>query len=478
MSLNIIPIPKLIKSKGDMLALPASISSDVQKWHEHLNVFCSYYKKLFNLDMSISDGKGIRVNYCADLEGSAYRIVADENVNVYARTSSGVNNALATLLQLADKHNGVMEIPACKIFDHPDKAYRGLMVDVARRWHPFETLLKYVDLCFFYKINYLQIHFNDNENYTLPSAVLPKLANDGNSYTFEQIKTLVEYAKERNVSIIPELDSPGHMKAIIKAYPEYFGHKKGFSCGKKVVDEYGREFSSADNILCIGNENSLQYIKLLIDEICNMFPYSSYIHLGGDEASVSVWEECPDCVEYIRKNGIGDNKSMYTEYIIEITNYLLSKQKKPVVWEGFPTDNIQNLSREVIVISWENYYHCTQDLLKEGFNIINCSWQPLYVVPDYAHRWDAHDVYNWNVYNWQHWWENSKATLNPVHISETEAVLGAQLCAWECTFEQEFSRVAENICSLSERVWNTNRSCSFEEFIENINSSSKKFFSL
>lgn len=477
MSLNIVPIPKEMKFGEDMLALSASISSDVQNWQEHLNVFCSYYKKLFNIDMSVSHSEGIRVIYCDDLEDSAYRIVAGEKVKVYAHSGSGVHNALATLLQLADKHNGVMEIPVCEIYDYPDKDYRGLMVDVARKWHPFETLLRYVDLCYFYKINYLQIHFNDNENYTLPSEVLPRL-EEGYSYSFEEIKTLVGYAKERSVTIVPELDSPGHMKSIIKIYPEYFGHKKEFSCGKITVDEYGRVLSSADNILCIGNERSLQYIKLLIDEICEMFPYSPIIHLGGDEASVSVWESCPDCVEYMQKNGIAGKKAMYTQYIIEITDYLLKKGKIPIVWEGFPRENIEKLSRDVIVISWENYYHSTIDLLKEGFKIINCSWQPLYIVPNYAHRWNAEDVYNWSVYNWQHWWEKSEATLNPVNISETDSVMGAQLCSWECSFEQEFTRVAENICALSERVWNVKKQCSFKDFIENINCSTEKFFKL
>ena len=108
------------------------------------------------------------------------------------------------------------------------------------------------------------------------------------------------------------------------------------------------------------------------------------------------------------------------------------------------------------------------DLIAEGFKVINSSWVPMYVVPhpDPRFSWGIPEILEWNVYNWQHWYEHSKAYKNPINVEPTEQVIGATLCLWECTFEQEISRGLNNLTAMAERVWNTNGKWVVQEFCD------------
>ena len=106
------------------------------------------------------------------------------------------------------------------------------------------------------------------------------------------------------------------------------------------------------------------------------------------------------------------------------------------------------------------------DLLAEGFRVINASWSPLYIVPSFTCRWDAFEILKWNVHRWQHWWPKSEAHLNPITVPNTDQVLGATLCSWEQTFEQEINAVMENLAALSERTWNVRRQVTDAEYTE------------
>jgi hexosaminidase len=125
------------------------------------------------------------------------------------------------------------------------------------------------------------------------------------------------------------------------------------------------------------------------------------------------------------------------------------------------------ISRDVVVISWENHYQKTTDLLEGGFKIINFTWQPNYIIPSITHNdWNVKSVLDWNVYEWQHWWPKSEAFLNPITVQPTDQVLGATLCSWEQTYEQEINTVMENLAAVSERTWNVQRKVSDEAYTE------------
>lgn len=462
MDIHIIPSPKRTISKNISAQFPCRIITQYEDWQPLTEVFAESFKKINNYSITCSEG-GAELVYDKTLKKGAYILEIEESIKLYASDYEGASYSLATLLMIASAEKGKMNCPCVKIEDCADKEYRALMVDVAREWHPAETVLKYIDICFLFKIKYFHIHFIDDQSYTLPSHKFPEIITKERSYTFEEIYDFNEYAKKRGVTLIPEFEVPGHAHALINAYPELFANDMSENTRSSLVTENG-DVLSADSLVCAGSEKTIFAIEELLKEICEMFQNSPYIHIGGDEASISMWNNCNVCREYMKKNSIHNEYELYSDFIARVARIVLKLGKTPIVWEGFPKKGAEKIPRETVVMAWESYYHMAYDLLDEGFKIINCSWQPLYIVNSLDERWTPMDIMRWNVYNWQHWWTESEACLNPINVTPTENVLGAQICAWESTFEQEINCVMENLAALSERTWNVKRVCDDAEF--------------
>jgi hexosaminidase len=344
------------------------------------------------------------------------------------------------------------------------------MVDLARQWHPFNTLYFYVDLCALYKIKYLHLHFVDTQSYTLPSRKFPKMPTAGCHYSFEEIKILCDYAEMRGVELIPEIELPGHSQAMVLAYPEIFRNTPD---GEVAVDNYSLfNNTDKDNIICVGKEGVMDALREILVELAQMFPNSKYIHIGGDEATITDWAHCRDCKRYMEEHGINGVKALYSHFIKEITDVVLDIGRTPIVWEGFPKEGADKISKDVVVIAWESYYLTAPDLIELGFKIINASWQPLYIIPYERAEgrlfWGAKDILAWNIYNWQNWNRKTAAYLNPINVQPTEQVIGALFCSWECVYEQEADRIRENLAALSERTWNIRRYATDAQFHEKL----------
>ena len=462
---SLVPTPKRIrKSEGD-LTIPPFINSEHEDFSEYVNTFCASVnricdKKIFSVGMG-----GVILRFDDSLNKSSYTLdTLGDTAVLSASDSEGILYAVATLFNILSFEGG--EIKVCRVYieDYPDKEYRTLMVDLAREWKPAYLVYRYIDICFAMKIKYLHLHFMDDQLYTLPSRVLPKVTDNSPHYTFEDIEGFREYANARGVNIIPEIEVPGHAIRLVEAYPEIFGlHIEGDADGANIITEQG-DVVSNNGILCAGNAECVDAVLTLINEVMDMFPESEFINVGGDEANINAWNYCTDCKKYMQEHNQANVKEMYCEFIGKITSAVISRGKTPIVWEGFPKEYAHLVPRETVVLSWENYYNYTEDLLEEGFRIINASWQPLYIVPTYGFGWGCKDIYAWDVYNWQHWWEKSRATVNPVHVAPTDQVIGAQICSWECTYDQEINKIFENLATLSERTWNIRRVRNYEAF--------------
>ncbi len=449
--LNLIPTPQTVEREEGFVPFPKEITTD-KKFAGLIPVAADYAKRMHGLALNEGEN-GLKILYDPALAEEGY-VLDTAKMTIRACGYEGAAHGLASLLLLAKDGS----LPKVKISDRPENPYRGLMEDLARQWHPLEQVLADVDLCFFYKCSYLQLHFIDDQSYTLPSRLYPKVPTEGRYYSFEEIAILNAYAKARGVKIVPEFETPGHSRALISAYPEQFGN----NAMGEMQELNGAFRTDSDNILCAGKPGVFEAIDAMLGEVMELFPDSKFIHIGGDEAALARWNNCPDCQAFMEANDIPDVYALYTYFVKRVTDMVLARGRTPIVWEGFPKSGTENISRDVVVIAWESYYQLAPDLLASGFHIINCSWQPLYITP--RRRWKPEEILGWDVYNWQHYNPFSPAYLNPIHVSPTALVRGGQLCAWECTYEEEIDVMVENLAALSERTWRTERVLPTEDF--------------
>lgn len=472
---KIIPVPKNCINENRKKKLIPELQCETAEWKPLAKVFTDAAKKIFGIVFT-EGANGIQIIRDETIGKNAYVVESREKIQILASDEQGCAYALATVLQLMNADGEIEEV---RIEDWPEKDYRGLMIDLAREWHPLHILLRYVDLCFFYKIKYLHLHFMDDQRYTLPSRQFPALAKNGEAYSSEEIAQLCSYAKTRGIVLVPEIEMPGHASSLIKAYPEVFANQ--FVEGANIDRVISPEFTiRGDTILCVGSETTLSAMKTLINEVLELFPDAPYIHLGADEVSTNAWKECSVCKEYMERQGFVDTEELFCDFVGKVTDYVLSKGRRPIVWEGFAKKYSEKIAKDVIVIAWESYYQCADELVESGFDIINCSWQPLYVVQRLGDElnWDVKDILKWNVYEWQHWFEDSAAALNPIHLCPTDQVLGAQICAWSMTYEREIAEIVMRLAALSERTWSVKRYCTDEMFMQKLRIQKLKAFRL
>ena len=447
--INIKTLPVIKEIKGEQVnglyrinKYSAQINDESGLFEKEIKVFRQYAYKSKNLNFT--DGnRGIHIINDSTLSDEAYRMNFSDTVNIFVSTGKGLSYAFSSLLQIMENQNNKLNMPAAEFYDYPESSHRGLMIDLARKFHPVKYIFKYIDMCYLYKINRLQLHFTDDQGYTLPSKKFPKLPVKDEHYSENEIEDIVKYADERHITLIPEIDMPGHCAKFIDAYPEIFGVNG---------------VMSADDIV-------FEALDKLYGELCLMFPNSPYIHIGGDEAAVSNWENCPRSREYMKNNNIKTIEDLYSEFIKKGTEIIFRHGRTPIVWEGFHKSGNVRISKDVIVISWENYYQTAPELLEDGFTLINASWKPLYIVTP-APAWTSEEILSWNRYSWRHWWEKSKAYPDGIDVDPSSKITGGQICAWgdnltkyesgEKASAEEHQMVRERIPALAEKTWNIN----------------------
>ncbi len=403
-------------------------------------VFAGYVREAFGTECPAGGG-GVSLLSDPELPEEGYRLViGPDGASVSASAEKGMHNGLADLLSRMTCTGGVLRAAACEKTDAPDCPYRGLMVDLARQWHPLPYLLRYVDLCWKNRASHLQLHFTDFQSFTLPMTAYPALSTEGRSYTREEIRTLVEYAHARGITLVPEVDVPGHTAQFFAKYPDLFGSTGVLPACEEVFGA----------------------LRTIFEEVAGLFPHSPMIHIGGDEADIGAWERCGRTKDYMSAHGIADIHEMYAEYIRTVTDMILAMGRTPVVWEGFSKQYNDRIDRRTVVIAWESYYQPAYDLAAAGFTLINCSWKPLYIVTPDTH-WTPEEIAALDPWRWDHWWKKSVAYPDGYRIDRRYPVLGEQLCAWgdriagwenwEDGIREEQKLVAERLPALCGKLW-------------------------
>jgi hexosaminidase len=394
------------------------------------------------------------------LAGEEYALEVAAQARVRGGTPRAVAWGTVTLLQ--SLQGGIKEpaaFPRLQVTDRPALGYRGLMVDLARQWHPIESVRMLVALCRWYKINTLHLHLTDDQSFTFPSRAYPHLATPERHYTREQLQELEAYAQACGVTLLPELDVPGHSRALLTALPDLVG------CGEDNAgsDVDHTRLSSGElaarginKDLCPGRESTYAVMETLIGEMCEVFRSTPCFHIGADESERHAWKSCPHCRARMAAEGLENEEELYRYFLIRVNELVRKHGRQTIVWEGFGPGGKLKVPTNVAVMVFESDYHLAPDLLAAGYPVINTSWQPLYVVgPGLC--WPPAAIYRWNPWRWETPWERSPAYREPIQTAPTPAMWGAQLCSWGQKDPEELPSLRERLAAMSERAWAPDR---------------------
>jgi len=275
-------------------------------------------------------------------------IVKPSGVAIKASTGSGVFYGLQTLIQLLPpgKTNS-LSIPGIEILDQPRFAWRGMHLDVSRHFFSVEFIKKYIDYLAFYKMNTFHWHLTDDQGWRIEIKKYPKLQEVsafrngtlighlgstpqlydsikyGGFYTQEQIKEIVAYALRRHVTIVPEIEMPGHASAVLAAYPE-------LSCSGKPV-EVAKKWGVFKDVFCVKDE-TFEFIENVLNEVAVLFP-GEYIHVGGDECPTDQWKECESCQRLMKNIGMKDEHELHSFFMRRVQKLLSKMDKKMIGWD-------------------------------------------------------------------------------------------------------------------------------------------------
>ena len=480
-NVNIVPSPKdvnvIIPNKYIILPKEIQVFIDNNQKKNLFNLISNDFKKLsysnsFEL-VTNKNRSNLSIEIDDELDNEEYEINISNKVLIKGGSFSALKMARSTLLQLSVNDKGRMTFPILKLNDSPDANYRGLLIDLARKWHSVETIYKLIDLASFYKVNYLQFHLTDDQLFTFPSENFPKLKTKDNHYTKEELLSFVDYAHQRGIVIIPEIDVPGHSMQFVKKYPEIFSIA---ASEKKAKDLFGGKMEFA-NILNMGKEDVYTSLENLFIEVMDIFHTSPYFHLGADEVNLKLIVDDPDIKKFMIKKNLGnDINELYRYFIVRMNDFFKSKGKQMFVWEGFSRNGKIEIPKDITVFEFESLYNLPNNLIDDGYKLINTSWLPLYIVrsgnPDpnvLPLKWDPERIYDWNMWKWESWWHKSSAYKNPIQLDRNENVIGAQMCSWEQTDESEIPSIRKRLPFFIERIWNFDKKVEFDILFKKVN---------
>lgn len=412
----IIPTPKsaIFKAERYILTSPAIITvSDIT-----LTPIADYLSSYIAVNNSNSEGN-IKLNIDRNLTAEEYRLeINTSGITITGGDYAGVFYGTTTLLQLfpaevyAKQGITTVELPYCTIEDAPRYAHRGFMLDVCRTWIDKEAVMEYIDLLAYHKINSLRLHLTDDEAWRIEIKSHPELAQVGGFrgsdspiwprygkwnerwggyYTQEDMREIIEYARVRNIEVVPEIDLPGHSLCIATLHPEILCNYTPDTSAS-----FGYDTRSA---FCASREENYTLLDEIIREVCQIFP-SMYIHIGGDEVDMSQWKRCLDCSKLMADNEMSETAELQRYFMSRLSDILAKYGKLPAVWNEAIDGG--KLSDKTLVYGWESIKECRKSSAS-GYQTIVMPGQYFYFDMKQSSREDGHDwaaIFDWTkVYN-------------------------------------------------------------------------------
>ncbi|MCM1363998.1 MAG: beta-N-acetylhexosaminidase [Faecalibacterium sp.] len=401
----------------------------------------------FTPDDIIENKEGYRIEVCYD------------NVHISYGGEAGAFYAVQTLKQLLMQ--GECSLPQLEIEDYPRIEYRGFMLDTGRYFFSVEAVKLFLDAMAVHKLNRFHWHLTEDQGWRVElysKILLAQIGGfraytnfgrkpHGGFYSKQDIADIIAYAHERYITVIPEIDSPGHIVSAIAAYPE-------LSCFDRELPVATHSGVKHD-VLCIGKESTFDFMFAVFDELCEMFP-DKIIHIGGDEVPTTRWQLCPHCQKRMKDNGMTSESELHTYYLNRIAEHIRSKGFEVIMWN----DNVPSkTSKEIIWQYWDTNIPPEQ-MAKEinsGRKIIN-SFQPYYLDLPYGTT-NLKQCYEY------------EPNINGVNEESKKNVLGIEACLWTeyvptmkkagyCTFPR--------LGAFCETAWTNIQNKNYRNFVEKL----------
>ena len=431
---QVVPAPKQILIESEEPIAISALHLAEPSWKPQAQALAWALQKIGGQELSWAKAAGPGRLSLARIPGmrkGGYVITGDGgSLTLSASDSAGIAFGAATLLQTAVLNNGQSTWRPMSIRDQPDFAYRSFMVDMGRNPHPPKLLRQVVDMLWYYKVGHLHLHLTDDQIISWPSKAFPKLQSANAGWTWQDFEDLEAYSQARGVTIIPEIDVPGHSTLLRQKYPEVFG---------------------ATPTDLASSAKAQQGVQILIEEFLTVFPSTPYVHVGGDEA-------------------YGVPQEIQRDFLIRLNAFVRSKGKTMVVWEGPALGQGKNkVPTDVLQIGWRTIDFPAHEMLDAGYRVVNAAWDPMYIVDHYPRTMftmvDLERCYTWNPKRFAHVNHDLETFAKP-HITQTDrGIEGFCMPYWEGRPENLLPLCLPRLAAVSAGAWNRRGEQDFEAYL-------------
>ena len=386
---NVIPRPGKVNVLTDSIRITPDTKIITDKSDEDLMRLGHYLSSLIykttSWDLEVMADNGIKIKNCIVLsidpdiksgEESYELNMNSDKIQISGSTKGGIFYGIQTLRQIFppefEKANGLIELeqivlPCYEIKDEPAYQWRGIMLDVSRHFLGPDFVKSLIDYMAYHKLNVFHWHLCDDQGWRLEIKKYPKLtevgswrvdredrhwyarplqepgeqATYGGFYTQEEVRDIIEYAKMRNITIVPEIEMPGHTSAALAAYPQY-------SCAGDPITVPPGSYWPITDVYCAGNDATFEFLENVLMEVIDLFP-GEYVHIGGDEVDKSTWRKCDKCQTRIAEENLKDEFELQSYFIKRIEKFLTAHNRKLIGWDEILEGG---LAPRATVMSW------------------------------------------------------------------------------------------------------------------------------
>ncbi len=498
----IIPQPVSLQFTSGNFIIDNSTSLKFNKTDKTLQEAASFFKSAIKDISGIQLAENIIKNKLIELKLINNSELSDEgyliqitptSIEIAANKKAGIIYGMQSLFQTlpAIRTNATLSIPCMNVKDYPRFKWRGMHLDVSRHFFGPEVIKGYIDLMASYKMNTFHWHLVDDQGWRIeikkypmltktgawrvdendkiwssrPQAKEGETANYGGYYTQEQIKDIIKYAADRNVTIVPEIEMPGHVASAIASYP-------ALSCTQQPqLSLTGGNYTNMSSNYCAGNDSVFTFLQNVLTEVIDLFP-SKYIHIGGDEVDKNPWKKCARCQARIKAEGLKNEDELQSYFIKRIENFVVSKNRKMIGWDEILEGG---LAPEAAVMSWRGEAGGIE-AAKMNHNVVMTPGNPLYF-DHYQAGPEGEPIAIGGMNTLRKVYDYDPI---PKELNEAQAkfVLGAQANLWTeyiTTAEQVEYMVLPRMLALAEVVWSPKQNKNWQSFNERLQTQFKGF---